>query len=91
MRLVERHIIERDDPRFALIDAAAFASKNLYNQVNYQVRQSFIHRGIYLNYAAIFHQIKKHEAYTGLPRKVSNEVLRQLDRDWRAFFASIEE
>jgi putative transposase len=25
-----------------------------------------------------------------LPRKVSNDVLRQLDRDWRAFFADLE-
>ena len=31
MKLVEQHIIERNDPRFAVIDAAAFASKNLYN------------------------------------------------------------
>jgi len=31
MKLVEQHVIERNDPRFAAIDAAAFASKNLYN------------------------------------------------------------
>jgi putative transposase len=31
MQLVERHVIKRTDPRFRAIDAAAFASKNLYN------------------------------------------------------------
>jgi hypothetical protein len=31
MQLAERHIIKRGDPRFATIDVAAFASKNLYN------------------------------------------------------------
>ena len=31
MQLVEQHVIERNDPRFALIDEAAFQSKNLYN------------------------------------------------------------
>ena len=46
MQLVERHLIRKDDPRFAIIDAAAFASKNLYNQANYQIRQSFIHADI---------------------------------------------
>lgn len=45
MQLVERHLIRKDDPRFAVVDSAAFASKNLYNQANYQMRQSFIHEG----------------------------------------------
>jgi hypothetical protein len=30
MQLVEQHVIKRGDPRYAVIDAAAFASKNLY-------------------------------------------------------------
>ncbi|GHO71929.1 hypothetical protein KSC_108210 [Ktedonobacter sp. SOSP1-52] len=43
MQLVERHLIRHQDARFAVIDRAAFASKNLYNQANYHVRQAFIH------------------------------------------------
>ncbi len=31
MQLVEQHVICRSDSRFAVIDAAAFAAKNLYN------------------------------------------------------------
>jgi putative transposase len=42
-----------------------------------------------VGYAEVFHQIKFHEAYCALPRKVSNDVLRQLDRDWRGFFAAL--
>jgi putative transposase len=90
MQLVEQHVIGATDPRYAAIDRAAFASKNLYNAANYLVRQSFIFQGVYLNFAAVFHLIKKHEAYCALPRKVSNDVLRQLDRDWRGFFAALE-
>jgi putative transposase len=89
MQLVEQHIIRKADPRFTIIDAAAFASKNLYNAANYVVRQSYIHTGVYLSYAEVFHYIKDHEAYCALPRKVSNDVLRQLDRDWRGFFAAL--
>jgi putative transposase len=55
MRLVEQHVIDRNDPCFAAIDEAAFKSKNLYNAANYLVRQAFIHEGQYLNYAALFH------------------------------------
>ena len=28
MQLVEQHVIDRNDPRYSVIDAAAFASKN---------------------------------------------------------------
>ena len=42
MQLVEQHVIDRADKRFAAIDAAAFKAKNLYNAANYLVRQAFI-------------------------------------------------
>lgn len=88
MHLVEQHRIRRSDPRFASIDQAAFAAKNLYNLANYHVRQSFIHEGTYLSYVEVFRRVKSHEAYTALPRKVSNAILIQLDRNWLSFFAA---
>jgi hypothetical protein len=33
MRLAERHVIKRADPRFPIIDRTAVDSKNLYNNV----------------------------------------------------------
>jgi len=66
MQLVEQHIIEKNDPRFAKLDAAAFASKNLWNAANYLVRQSFIFDKTYLDNVQVFHQIKSHQAYAGL-------------------------
>jgi putative transposase len=90
MQLVEQHVIRQSDPRFAAIDAAAFKAKNLYNAANYLVRQAFIFEHRYVGYAELFHLLKHHEAYTALPRKVSNDILRQLDKNWRAFFAACE-
>ncbi|MFO7538589.1 MAG: transposase [Chloroflexota bacterium] len=90
IKLVEQHIIRVNDPRFAAIDAAAFASKNLYNAANYLVRQAFIHEGVYHNNAAVFHLIKGSPEYQALPRKVSNLVLKQLNQAWTAFFAAIK-
>jgi putative transposase len=91
MRLVEQHVIRRGDPRYQGLDAAAVASKNLWNAANYLVRQAFIHEGTYLTYVDVFHQIKSHEASQGLPRKVSNQVWRQLHAAWAAFFAAMAE
>src|SRR2546423_7475729 len=86
MCLVEKHLIRKSDPRFAVIERAAFASKNLYNQANYQIRQAYIHEGKYLPYAEVFQRLKHHEAYCALPRKVSNSILIQLHKNWIAFF-----
>ncbi|MFL5661662.1 MAG: RNA-guided endonuclease TnpB family protein, partial [Ktedonobacteraceae bacterium] len=63
MQLVEQHLIRKGDPRYAAIDQAAFASKNLYNQATYQIRQAYIHEGTYLPYAEIFHRVKHLECY----------------------------
>src|SRR5438270_4374588 len=86
MHLVEQHVINRSDPRFAVIDAAAFASKNLYNAALYLVRQSYIHEGKYLNYHEVQRRMQSHEAYKALPAKVSQQVLMQLAHDWDSFF-----
>ena len=51
--LVEQHVIKPTDPRFEVIDAAAFAAKNLYNRANYAIRQAFIHKGEFIPYAKL--------------------------------------
>jgi putative transposase len=86
MQLVEQHVISRNDPRYRVIDEAAFKSKNLYNASNYEVRQSYIHHGTYLNYHEVQKRMQSHEAYKALPAKVSQQVLMQLHHDWDAFF-----
>jgi putative transposase len=91
MKLVEQHLIKRGDPRYATIDAAAFASKNLYNQVMYQIRQAYIHEGNYLSYAEVFHRVKQLDCYQALPRKVSNSILILIDKNWRSFRNALAE
>ena len=90
MQLVEQHLLRKGDPRFACVDQAAFAAKNLYNAANYLVRQSFIFQGEYLNYYAMHAQMKGHETYQALPRKVSQQVLRMLDKNWQGFFKAMK-
>jgi len=74
MQVVEQHVISKSDPRYAAIDKAAFASKNLYNAALYEMRQSFIHQGKYLYYNQMDKIMQKHEAY----RMLSQQVLKLL-------------
>src|SRR5262252_2560158 len=90
MQLVERHLVRKAQPEYASIDAAAFASKNVYNQANYQIRQAFIHEGTYLPYAEIFHRLKHLDCYKALPAKVANSILILLHKNWIAFFEALK-
>ncbi|MDX1994509.1 MAG: transposase [bacterium] len=93
MQLVERHIIDHNDPRWAVIDEAAWFSKNIYNAANYLVRQSHLAGQGYLNYNAIEKRFKQKDllADQQLPLKVVQQVLKQVDHDWQAYFAAYAE
>lgn len=91
MQLVEQHIIDKTDPRWRVIDAACFLSKNLYNAANYLVRQEYIFKQRYIPYAQLDKLMKDNPDYCALPRKVSQWVLKQVDHDWQAFFAALKE
>ncbi len=91
MQLVEQHVIGRRDPRYKAIDAAAFASKNLYNATLYIVRQIFFLEGEYLNYNTMDKIMQKHEAYRGLPTKVAQEIVKQVHEAWVRFFEASKE
>jgi len=86
MQLVEQHCIDKKDPRYAIIDEAAFKSKNLYNAALYEIRQAFIHQGVYLPYEEMDKRMQSHEAYKALPAKVSQQLLRLLAKNWESFF-----
>jgi putative transposase len=69
--LVERPIINRNYQRYAITDAATFASKNLYNAANYLTRQTSVSQGRYLNYFAALKEMQSHEVYKALPAKIA--------------------
>ena len=91
MRLVERHIITKQNKLFKEIDTLAFLSKNLDNAANYLIRQEFISNNKYLSNSEVYHLIKASVDYKALPAKVSNQVLRVLERNWKSFLAASRE
>jgi len=86
MQQVERHKIKPTHRFWQQIDRLGFLSKNLYNYANYIVRQSFIFDKIYLGFNQLYHLVKGSPDYQALPAKVSQQVLRLLDKNWKSFF-----
>jgi putative transposase len=102
MILVEKHIINVNHIYYNECDRVCLLSKNLYNYSNYIVRQKFIEstklketgdleHAIYLNYHEIRKLIINDFDYINLPRKVSNQTLMLLDKNWKSFFKSIKD
>lgn len=92
MQLVEKHIIDRADPRWSVIDQAAWMSKNIYNAANYGLRQAYIFDGRRLSYNTIEKQFKQRHLLPDqqLPLKVVQQVLKQVDHDWETYFAALK-
>ncbi len=86
MQLVEQHVIDRQDACFKMLDAAAFASKNLYNAALYQMRQAFFAGRKVDGYAKLAHALKDTPEFKALPAKVAQWVIRQVSGDWGNFW-----
>ena len=90
MKLVEKHIINKNHKFYKECDKLCFSSKNLYNFSLYAIRQHFFKTKEYLNNTKLYHIVKTGIDYKNLPAKVSNQTLRVLDRNFKSFFASIK-
>ena len=98
MKLVEQHIIGIKHKFFKEIDNLSFLSKNLYNAANFIIRKEFTENKKYLNYNTIDKIIKNKDfgneypnPYKELPAKVSQQILKNLDKNWVSFFKSMSD
>jgi putative transposase len=89
MQLVEQHRIDRYDPRWGAIDAATFASKNLYNAALYLTRQAYIHqKHRVIEYGELDVRMQLTEQYRALPAKVAQWVLKHVCLAWKSYCAA---
>ena len=92
MLLAERHLITKSNPYWDDMDSNSFRGKNLYNATLYIIRQHFFETSRLLSFKAVYHQVKSDypQDYTALPRKVSNQVLKQVYGDWITYFKALK-
>ena len=88
MILVERHIIKNNSFEYNELDNLCFLSKNLYNTALYRIRQHYFNTGKYLNKFQLINELTKEKQvdYIALPRKVSQQVIYQVDQNMQSFF-----
>ena len=87
MYLTEVQIIKESKE----LDDFTFKCKNLYNRANYLIREEFINNGKYIQKFDMFTLLINDPDYKALPTRVSRNVLRTLDGNWRGFFNAIKD
>lgn len=84
MKRVERHIIIGNKN----LDELCFLSKNLYNYVNYLIRQEFTQNHKMLSEYELTTKLAKEKQldYIALPAQTSQQVIKTLFNNWKLFF-----
>jgi putative transposase len=92
MLLAERHLITKSNRYWEDIDLNSFRGKNLYNATLYIIRQHFFDTSRLLSFKEVYYQVKADypQDYSALPRKVSNQVLKQVYGDWINYFKALK-
>ena len=92
---VEKHVITKNHPYYAMFCEFTHQSKNLYNHANYLVRKEFVTSGKWIRYQQLDKLLKQdleYPDYTNMPTTQSaQQTLRLLDANWKSFFKSIKD
>jgi IS605 OrfB family transposase len=91
MKLVQKHLIKKCSKHFVEIDKLAFLSKNLYNCALYLSRQAYFKGEKLPSMTDLHHQLKMGVDYKALPAKVSQLVLKQVEKTFKSFLAANKE
>lgn len=89
---VERHIIHKGKYNYQEIQNVCHLSKNLYNYVNYILRQSFFETGsIPGEYEISTKLAKENQAdFRALPAQVSQQTIKLVFKAWKSFFGALK-
>ncbi len=95
VKRIERHIINRQNKWYKLLENKCYIAKNIYNHANYLIRQTFIKTNKYLTYREVeklLHDDVEYPDYWDLGlANSSQQILRVLDKNWKSFFKAIKD
>ena len=73
------------------IDDLCLKSKNLYNYVNYIVREEFIKTKKWSRYRLLFQMVKESDPYLDIGSNVGQMTIQVVDNLWKSFFNGMKQ
>ena len=89
MQLVEKHIINKNHSLYKECDRLCFASKNIYNQNLYLIKQEYENTKTYNVLNDSYSYMKDKDCFKHLPQKVAQATLRSVHATCQSFFGMI--
>ena len=78
-----KHLTSKE---YEALKELCFLAKNLYNVGCYNVRQHYFIEGEYLSYQSNYHLCKENSNYKLLNSNVAQQILKEVDKPFKAFF-----
>ena len=90
MKTLKQHIRRLNKGQYQSLKKMCKHSNSLYNSALYEIKKHFEETGNYLGYFEIYKMFKNNFHYQNLPRKIGQQTLRLLDRNYRSFFGLLK-
>ena len=82
----EQHFIKKSHPLYEIVDKHCFYSKNVYNQANYLIRQSFIKEDSTLTGYEVQKLMQNMECYIECGSQAAQKTIQLVYKNWQSFF-----
>lgn len=83
---VEQQFIKKNHPLYEIVDKHCFYSKNVYNQANYLIRQSFIKENKILSAFEVQKLMQDMDCYKECGSQAAQKTIQLVGKMWKSFF-----
>lgn len=90
MKTLKQHIRKLKPNQFEELNNMCHHSNSLYNCCLYVIKEYYKQTAKYIGQNALYKEIKNNEHYKALPAKMSQQIVRLSDKNYRSFFALLK-
>ena len=87
----EQQFIRKSHPLYEIVDQYCFYSKNVYNQANYLMRQSFIKENKVLSPYDVQSLMQGMDCYKECGSQAAQKTIQLVGKAWKSFFKAHKE
>ena len=87
----EQQFIRKGHPLYEIVDKHCFYSKNVYNQANYLIRQSFTKENKMLKANDVQKLMQSMDCYKECGSQASQKTIQIVDKAWKSYFSAIKD
>lgn len=91
MKTLKQHIRNLTKTEFNELKQMCKHSNSLYNSALYVVNSYFKETNKYIGYNSLYHEMKNNIHYKSIPTKISQQILRLVDKNYMSFFSLLKQ